>query len=164
MSAARKLAIAITALVAAALPAAAQDYGPYGYGTGFDWDGFYAGVYGGGVPLGATSWNAGVFTGVNVQIDSAVVGMEAQLGGNFSTTTSLDALLLGKGGMSLGEALVYGAAGTGFNGGTFGYAFGAGGEYAFTNSMTARVEALGLGAWGSGPSAMRLTAGVAFHL
>lgn len=165
MSATRKLAVALTVFMASAVPATAQDYGPYGYGSGFDWNGFYAGVYGGGVPFGNnTSWNAGVFSGVNVAIDSAVFGVEAQLGGDFGATNSIDALILGKGGMSLGNALVYGTAGTGFNGGAFGYAFGGGGEYAFTNSMTGRVEALGRGAWGAGPSDMRLTAGLAFHL
>jgi outer membrane immunogenic protein len=164
MSAAHRFAVAIAVLVATALPASAQDYGPYGYGSGFDWNGFYAGIYGGGVPIGTTSWNAGVFTGVNVAIDSAVFGVEAQLGGGFGTAIGMDALILGKGGMSFGEAMVYGTAGTGFNGGAFGYAFGAGGEYAFTNSMTARVEALGRGAWGSGPSDVRLAAGLAFHM
>lgn len=161
----RRIIPAIALVAASAMPVAAQDYGPYGYGQGFDWNGFYAGVYGGGVPFGnSTSWNAGVFTGVNVAIDSAVFGVEAQLGGDFGATASMDALVLGKGGMALGDALVYGTAGTGFNAGNFGYAFGAGGEYAFTNSMSARVEVLGRGAWGSGPSDMRLAAGLAFHM
>lgn len=165
MSATRKLAVALTVFMASTVPAMAQDYGPYGYGTGFDWDGFYAGVYGGGVPFGNnTSWNAGVFSGVNVAVDSAVFGVEAQLGGEFGTSSGVDALILGKGGMSFGNTLVYGTAGTGFNGGTFGYAFGAGGEYAFINSMSARVEALGRGAWGGGPKDMRLAAGLAVHL
>lgn len=164
MSLARKLAVILAATAATVAPAAAQDYGPYGYGSGFDWDGFYAGVYGGGAPFGTQSWNVGVFSGVNVTIDSAVFGVEAQLGGDFGPTNGIDALVLGKGGISLGQALIYGTAGTGFNGGAFGYAFGAGGEYAFTNSMSARVEALGRGAWGAGPKDVRLAAGLAFHL
>ncbi|WP_157970038.1 outer membrane protein [Pelagibacterium sediminicola] len=164
MSAGRKLIVALAMIGVAAVPAAAQDYGPYGYGTGFDWDGFYAGVYGGGVPTGSGSWSAGIFSGVNIAVDSAVFGVEAQLGGDFGTSTSMDALIMGKGGLSLGEALVYGTAGTGFVQGSFGYAFGAGAEYAFTNSMSARGEALGVGAWGGGPSDMRLAVGLAFHL
>ncbi|WP_196258258.1 hypothetical protein [Pelagibacterium limicola] len=164
MSAVHKFALATAILLAVAAPANAQNYGPYGQNTGFDWDGFYAGVYGGGVPVGTTSWNVGIFTGVNVAIDSAVFGVEAQLGADFGPGLGLDALLLGKAGMTLGDILVYGTAGTGFVHGGFGYAVGGGGEYAFTDSMSGRVEALGLGTWGGGLSALRLTAGVAFHL
>lgn len=165
MTAGRRIVVAIAMMAAAAAPAAAQDYGPYGYGTGFDWDGFYAGVYGGGVPMGdEASWSAGIFTGVNVAIDSAVFGIEAQLGADIGSTMSMDALILGKGGMALGDMLVYGTAGTGIVQGNFGYAFGGGGEYAFTNTMSARAEVLGLGEWGSGPSDVRLALGVAFHL
>lgn len=150
-----------------ALPVAAQDYGPYGYGGasgGFNWDGFYAGVYGGGVPMGTASWNAGVFAGVNVTIDSAVLGIEAQLGADFANTTSFDALVLGKGGVTLGDAMVYGAGGTGVVSGAFGYALGGGAEYAFTETMSARGEVLGLGTWGAAPSDLRVAVGLAFHL
>lgn len=166
MSVAKTLAAALVMFAATVAPAAAQNYGPYGYGSGggFDWDGFYAGVYGGGVPFGTTSWNAGIFTGVNVSVDSAVFGVEAQLGGDFAATTSIDALVLGKGGVSLGDALIYGVGGLGVVSGGFGYAFGGGAEYAFTNYMSARVEALGTGAWGAGPNDLRVTAGLAFHM
>lgn len=164
MSAGRSLVVGLAMIAATVVPAAAQDYGPYGYSAGFDWDGFYAGVYGGGVPLGSGSWSAGAFAGVNVSIDSAVFGVETQVGADLGDSTSLDALVLGKGGMALGDILVYGTAGTGLVHGEFGYAFGGGAEYAFTNSMSARGEILGLGAWGSGPSDARLTLGVAFHM
>ena len=79
-------------------------------------------------------------------------------------TNSIDALLLGKGGVSLGDALVYAAGGTGIVSGGFGYALGGGAEYGFTDYMSVRGEVLGTGSWGSMPSDMRLTAGLAFHL
>lgn len=167
MSVAVRLAAVFLATAALATHASAQDYGPYGYGGGgygFDWDGFYAGVYGGGVPFGDTSWNAGIFTGVNVSIDSLVLGVEAQLGADWADSTSLDALVLGKGGMSFGSTLVYATAGTGFVSGDFGYAFGGGAEYGITDYLSVRGEVLGTGEWGSGPSDMRLTGGIAFHL
>lgn len=169
MSAAVRFAAILAATTALAAPALAQDYGPYGYGTagagyGFDWDGFYAGVYGGGVPMGTQSWNAGIFTGVNVSIDSAVFGVEAQLGADIAKSTSIDALVLGKGGMSLGNALVYATAGTGLVSGDFGYAFGGGADYGITDYMSVRGEVLGTGAWGDMPEDMRFTAGLAFHL
>jgi outer membrane immunogenic protein len=172
MSFAIRIAAVLIAGLSFAGQASAQDYGPYGVtgsnslgsGYGFDWDGFYAGVYGGGVPFGTTSWNAGVFSGVNVTIDSAVVGIEAQVGGDFASSTSIDALVLGKGGVPLGDALVYATGGTGIVSGGFGYALGGGANYGFTDYMSVRGEVLGTGAWGSMPSDMRVTAGLAFHL
>lgn len=170
MSFAARMAAVLIAGTALAGHANAQDYGPYGVGGagysgyGFDWDGFYAGVYGGGVPFGTTSWNAGVFSGVNVSIESAVVGIEAQLGADISDSTGIDALVLGKGGMSFGDALIYATGGPGIVSGDFGYALGGGAEYGFTDYMSVRGEVLGTGAWGSMPSDMRVTAGVAFHL
>lgn len=172
MSLAFRLAALLGSTAALMAPAAAQDYGPYGYGGGgmgggygFDWDGFYAGVYGGGVPFGETSLNAGVFTGVNVSLDPVVVGVEAQLGGDFADdTTSFDALVLGKGGMSFGDALVYATGGVGVVSGDWGYAVGGGAEYGFTDYMSVRGEVLGTGDWGGMPDDMRVTAGVAFHM
>lgn len=166
-----RLAAILAATTAFAAPAFAQGYDPYGYGTsgfgyGFDWDGFYAGVYGGGVPMGdEKSWNAGIFTGVNVQIDSAVFGVEAQLGADLvEDSTSIDALVLGKGGMSLGSALVYATAGTGLVSGDLGYAVGGGADYGVTDYMSVRGEVLGTGTWGDMPQDMRISAGLAFHL
>ncbi|AEQ51336.1 outer membrane protein [Pelagibacterium halotolerans] len=167
MSFAVRMAAVLIAGTALAGHANAQDYGPYGLtgtGYGFDWNGFYAGVYGGGVPFGTTSWNTGIFSGVNVTIDTAVVGVEAQLGADFAGSNSIDALVLGKGGVSLGEALVYATGGPGIVSGDFGYALGGGAEYGFTDYMSVRGEILGTGAWGSMPSDMRVTAGLAFHL
>lgn len=170
MSAAFRLATIVIATTAFSVPATAQDYGPYGYGAtgsgyGFDWDGFYAGVYGGGVPMGTKSWNTGIFTGVNVSVDSAVFGVEAQLGADIvDDATTIDALVLGKGGMTLGTTLVYATAGTGLVSGDIGYAFGGGADYGITDYMTLRGEVLGTGQWGSMPDDMRITAGLAFHL
>lgn len=163
------LAIAMTAGLAVA-PAAAQDaFGGYNYdmGLGFDWDGFYSGVYGGGVPVsdGDPSFSGGIFSGVNVALDQTfVLGAEAQLGADFDTDFALDALILVKGGAAFGDALVYATGGTGYVAGDFGYAFGGGVEYGLTNYVSLRGEALGTGAWGAGPNEMRVTAGVAFHM
>ncbi|RDE09205.1 hypothetical protein [Pelagibacterium lacus] len=167
MWAATRIAAVVVAAAGLTFPAAAQDYGPYGYGGtgyGFDWNGFYAGVYGGGVPLGTTSASAGIFTGVNVAIDSAVFGVEAQLGADFAASPSLDALILGKGGMSFGQALAYATAGTGLVSGSMGYALGGGVEYGMTDYLTVRGEALGTGKWGAGMNDLRLAAGLALHL
>lgn len=167
MSAASKIAALamFTSAAIAATPAWTQDYGPYGYGAGgMDWDGFYAGVYGGGVPFGDTSWNAGVFAGVNVDLGSAVVGLETQIGADFDTNTSMDALLLGKGGVNLNGMLVYGTGGVGWVSGNTGYALGGGVEHGLTDYLSVRGEALFTGNWSGGGSDLRLTAGLALHL
>lgn len=158
------LAAAVSLL---AVPAFAQDYGPYGMGggLGFDWNGFYSGVYGGGSPMNdPMTWNGGIFTGVNVQIDSIILGAEAQVGTEFSDTFALDALLLAKGGLSLGSAAAYATAGGGLAGGDLSYAVGGGVEYGVTDYLSVRGDVLGLAEWGSGPDEVRLTAGFAFHL
>lgn len=168
MSVGFRIAAILVASAGCCAPVLAQDYGPYGFGGGgygFDWDGFYAGVYGGGVPMGdTTSWNAGIFTGVNVSIDAAVFGVEAQLGGDFADNPSIDALVLGKGGISFGPALAYATAGTGIVAGEFGYAVGGGADVSVTDYMSIRGEALGTGSWGEMPSDLRISAGLAFHM
>jgi len=177
MSAKRFAATLVLVTVAWSVPTLAQDYGPYGAGGGgsswggggsygtFDWDGFYSGVYGGGVPLGdETSVNFGVFTGVNVDLSGIVVGAEAQLGLDWGDSMGRDALVVGRGGLTLGDALVYGTAGAGWVGGGAGYAVGGGAEYGFTSYLSGRVEVLGTGQWGEGLSDMRVTGGLAFHM
>ncbi|WP_127143669.1 outer membrane protein [Pelagibacterium montanilacus] len=174
MNLTRKFAVIIACLWALGTgPALGQDYGPYGYGAGggsvgvgFDWEGFYSGVYGGGVPMGDDrSYIAGVFAGVNAQVDSALLGVEAQLGGDFGDDFSLDAMVMGRGGAILNpDLLVYGTVGTGLVKGDFGYAFGGGAEYGVTDYLSVRGEALGTGEWGNGPDTVRLGAGLAFHL
>lgn len=160
---------AACALLSPAL-ASAQSYDPYGYNAYgssiFDWDGFYAGVMGGGTPFGdPASLSGGVFAGVNVTIDSALFGVESQLGiKHDDDSTAFEGLMLGRGGILLGEALVFGTAGAGLVGGDGVYAIGGGGEYGITNSISARVDALGIGEWGNSPDRLRVTAGLAFHM
>lgn len=163
-----RIAAILIAFTGFASHAHAQSYDPYGYGSygyGFDWDGFYSGVYGGGVPFGdETSWNGGIFAGVNVDFGGPVVGVEAQLGIDIADELGLDALILGRGGYGFGDVLGYAAVGTGYVGGDFGYAVGGGLEYGFTDYLSARGEVLGTGAFGDWPSDVRITAGLAFHL
>lgn len=173
MSVAIRIAAVLVASTTFIASANAQNYDPYGYGTssgavsgayGYDWNGFYQGVYGGGVPLGDQSFNAGIFTGVNVSLESAVFGVEAQLGGDFNDDWSIDALVLGKGGVNLGQMLVYGTGGAGLVSGDWGYALGGGVDYGVTDYMSIRGEALGTGQWGDMPDDLRLTAGLSFHM
>ena len=60
--------------------------------TGYDWNGFYTGVYGvvQSSPNGGVQYGAGINAGVNAQFDFFLVGAEVALhgltGGNFDTT------------------------------------------------------------------------------
>jgi len=164
----KRLCVAAAAVLFVSAPALAQEYGPYGYGGGgfgFDWDGFYSGVYGGGQPMSdPAAWNAGIFTGVNVTLDSILLGAEAQVGIDADDNFALDALILARGGLTLGDMAIYALGGGGIIEGGAGYAVGGGIEYGFTDYLSVRADALGLAEWGTGPDEFRLTAGVAFHL
>src|SRR5690606_26517134 len=113
----KRLCVAAAAVLFVSAPALAQEYGPYGYGGGgfgFDWDGFYSGVYGGGQPMSdPAAWNAGIFTGVNVTLDSILLGAEAQVGIDADDNFALDALILARGGLTLGDMAIYALGGGG---------------------------------------------------
>jgi outer membrane immunogenic protein len=116
---------------------------------GFDWDGFYAGVYGvaqadsaAGAGLGA-----GVALGVNTSFDFVLVGAEvsvAGLGGESGATSF--AQLLGKAGIFLSDdVMLYAAGGFGFDLGTpdeRSFLIGAGLEMAVTDDISLKAQYL----------------------
>jgi outer membrane immunogenic protein len=86
-------------------------------GSEFDWNGFYAGVYGvtRSSPLGGVQYGLGVDVGTNARFEMVLVGgevaLEAVTGGAGTTTT---VQMLGKAGIALTDELVlYGLAGAG---------------------------------------------------
>ncbi|RDE09203.1 outer membrane protein [Pelagibacterium lacus] len=87
-------------------------------GSGFDWNGFYAGISGGvqneTVP-GDTSWALGAQAGVNSQFDFFLVGAEVSIEGVFDDpdTYAYGSALARGGVLVTDELLAYGAIGYG---------------------------------------------------
>lgn len=162
--------VALAGLAAGAAQAAdaanMEQASPYDPGL-FDFYSFYVGAQGGAVVGGDGAGQVGVVAGANFAVtDPVFVGVEFQgdailRGGG----TTYDFYTLGRAGVAVsGDLLAYAAAGPGWDGGTGGYAFGGGAEYALTSQTSLKGEAFGTGAWGGGPSHAKLQAGLLFHL
>ena len=85
--------------------------------SAFDWNGFYAGIYGAGQlsPVGGTQYGLGINLGVNAQFDYVLVGAEVAVhglaGGPVATAYGQ---LVGRAGVLVTEdTLLYAAAGYG---------------------------------------------------
>lgn len=138
----------------------------------FNFDGFYVGAQGGGAwfvspgpgVVGAIGGMAGVNFGIT---DALLAGIEFQSSVflNGSGITGYDALALAHfGGFITDSAVLYGAAGGGISQGTTAYAFGAGIEAALKDSVSARIEVLGEGPWGSMPNGAKASLGLVWHV
>ena len=126
----RLFSVAILATMVALSPAAAQavdlltvptsqnDAVPVA-DSGFDWNGFYAGVYGvgQGSAIGGAQFGAGLDVGANARFEFVLIGGEVAvqgLGGGAGTTAYVEGL--GKAGIALTDsAVAYGAAGGGMS-------------------------------------------------
>lgn len=116
---------------------------------GFDWSGFYAGVYGGvqNSEVGGTQYGLGVQTGVNAQFDFYLLGAEVAVqgitGGNFDTSYGQ---ILGRAGLVVtDDVLVYAAGGYGIDLGApeeQDALLGGGVELAVTDSISVRAQYL----------------------
>lgn len=138
--------------------------------AGFDWNGFYAGVYGLGQysPAGGTQYGLGVNLGVNAQFDYVLVGAEVALhgvtGGNVDTVYGQ---VLGRAGVLAGEdVLVYAAAGYGIDMGLPAeddVLLGGGIELAVSDNVSVRAQYLhGFPLSGGNPKD-QVTLGANFH-
>ena len=100
---------------APAVPAPAPVYDA---GSGFDWNGFYAGASAGAqnnITAGETEWTLGAQAGVNAQFDFFLVGAEVALDGVFDDPDMYAyGSALARGGVLVTEELLaYGAVGYG---------------------------------------------------
>lgn len=131
------------------VPVAENPVPVYDGDTGFDWNGFYAGVYGVAQlsPAWGTQYGLGVNVGVNAQFDFFLVGAEVALqgltGGAISTTYGQ---VLGRAGVLItDDVLLYAAAGYGIDLGApveEDLLVGAGVEMAVTEDFTLRAQYL----------------------
>jgi outer membrane immunogenic protein len=117
--------------------------------TGFDWSGFYAGVYGvvQSSPVRGTEVGAGIAAGVNAQFDFFLVGGEVALHGlTGDTIDTAYGQVTGRGGVLVtDDLLAYASAGYGMElSGTGERDFLAGGglEYAVTDDISLNAEYL----------------------
>jgi outer membrane immunogenic protein len=137
---------------------------------GFDWNGFYAGVYGVGQwsPVGGFQYGLGLDAGVNAQFDFFLLGGEVALhgltGGPIDTAYGQ---VTGRAGVVItDDVLLYAAAGYGIDLGLPGEddaLLGGGVEVAVTDDLSVRAEYLhGFPINGGNPKD-QLTLGANFH-
>jgi outer membrane immunogenic protein len=154
-----KLALTIASGIALTSASAAADSIAYTTSTAaqmpvhdsvpFDWNGFYAGLYGTGrtSPMQGDQVGVGVGVGVNLAFDFYLVGAEVTLEGltgDEGDTSYAD--LLARGGLLVtDDVLVYAAAGYGVDTGApdeTDFLLGAGAEFAVTDSLSLRAQYL----------------------
>jgi outer membrane immunogenic protein len=117
--------------------------------SGFDWSGFYAGLYGVGQssPAGGTQYGLGLDVGANITFDFYLVGAEVSfkgLTGGAGGTSYADVLARG-GLMVTDEVLLYAAGGYGIDTGApveSDLLLGAGAEFAMTDNVSLRAQYL----------------------
>ncbi|RYD42405.1 MAG: porin family protein, partial [Verrucomicrobiaceae bacterium] len=119
----------------------------YEEAAGFDWNGFYAGVYGGiqNSPVGGMQYGGGVMAGVNAQFDFYLLGAEVAVqgitGGNTNTSYGQ---ILGRAGLVVSDnVVVYAAGGYGIDLGVpeeDDALLGGGVELAVTDNVSVRAQ------------------------
>lgn len=137
---------------------------------GFDWDGFYAGIY--GVAQSSTDdetqWGLGVDLGANAQFDFFLVGAEVAIQGlSGETFDTAYGQVLGRAGLVLSDqVLIYAAAGIGADltgGDDVDALLGGGVELAVTEDVTLGAQYLhGFDLEGDNPKD-QVTVGARFH-
>ena len=148
---------------AAALPV-------YGSDSGFDWDGFYAGVFGAvqASPANGTQYGIGIDAGINKQFDFVLVGGEVALQGlTNGAVETVYGQVLGRAGLVItDEVLIYAAAGLGVDLSTFAeddMLLGGGVELALADDWSLRAQYLhGFALSGANPKD-QVTLGAHFH-
>jgi len=139
--------------------------------AGFDWNGFYAGLYGGiqNSPVAGMQYGLGVQAGVNAQFDFYLLGAEVAVhgltGGNVGNTSY--GQILGRAGLVVSDnVLVYAAGGYGIDLGApeeEDVLLGGGVELAVTDNVSVRAQYLhGFPIEGGNPKD-QFTVGAAFH-
>jgi outer membrane immunogenic protein len=138
--------------------------------TSFDWDGFYAGVYGvvQSSPLGGAQFGAGLDLGVNARFEFVLVGAEVAyhgLGGGAGATSYLQGLAR-LGVAVTDDVVIYGAGGAGIDLGApveTDALVGGGVELALADRISVRGQYLhGFALTGANPKE-QVTIGANFH-
>ena len=171
------LALAVAFAATGIVGASAADFfggdsglGPIPVSPYFNFEGFYIGgtLGAGSLESAGTVGTVGVVAGNNFAVNDAILAgaeLQAELLYNSDGLVGFDTLFLAKvGGYVSDNALLYGTAGAGWVDSDLSYAFGGGAEFAMTDQLSLRGEALGLGAFGGGPDGGKVTAGLLWHV
>ncbi len=137
---------------------------------GFDWSGFYAGVYGAYQPSAATGdrFGIGIDAGVNATFDFVLAGAEVAVQGLYgSGNAGAYAQVTGRAGLLVGDgALLYGAAGYGLDtsASNSGDVMAGGGvEFAVTDALSLRAQYLRAFPVAGSATQQQVTLGAQFH-
>jgi outer membrane immunogenic protein len=138
--------------------------------AGFDWNGFYAGVYGvaQNSPVGGAQYGLGLDVGVNARFEFVLVGAEVALhglGGGAGATSYLQGLAR-LGVAVTDDVVLYGAGGAGIDLGPLGETdalVGGGLEFAVSDDVTLRGQYLHGFAFTGGNPKEQVTFGANFH-
>jgi outer membrane immunogenic protein len=141
--------------------------------AGFDWSGFYAGVYGGvqNSPVAGMQYGLGLQAGVNAQFDFYLLGAEVAVqgltGGNGAVGETTYGQVLGRAGLVVtDDVLVYAAGGYGIDLGVpeeDDVLVGGGVEMAVTDSITVEAQYLHGFPLSGGNAKDQFTIGANFH-
>jgi outer membrane immunogenic protein len=149
-----------------AIPTSGNDSLPVA-DAGFNWDGFYAGVYGAGrmSAVDGAQIGLGVDLGVNARLEFVLVGGEVAVEGLTGSTSTIYGEAVGKAGILLSDNLVlYGAAGLGTDfGAQSDVLFGGGLDVAVSDTVSIDARYLdGAPITGANPKD-QVTVGAKFH-
>lgn len=154
------------------IPTSTQAELPVVEDAGFDWSGFYAGVYGGAQnsTAGDVQYNVGAHAGVNAQFDFYLLGAEVAVSGIPANDTVGDTSygqILGRAGLVVSDnVMVYAAGGYGIDMGVpeeQDALAGGGVELAVTDNISVRAQYLhGFPVQGDN-SKDQVTLGASFH-
>lgn len=143
---------------------------PVAKGAGFDWNGFYAGVFGDGRDTAAgTQFGLGISAGINAQFDFYLLGAEVAVRGIAGSNVgeTIYGQILGRAGLVItDDALVYAAGGYGIDFGAPSESdvlVGGGVEFAVSDSVTLRGQYLHTFPTQAGDAGDQFSVGAAFH-
>jgi outer membrane immunogenic protein len=143
---------------------------PIAEGPGFDWSGFYAGVFGGvqDSELDGLQYGAGLNAGVNAAFDFYLLGAEVAVQGLTGETGEASyGQLLGRAGLIVtDDVMVYAAGGYGLDLGDTDegdYLLGGGVEMAVTESVSLRAQYLHGFPTDGGNDKNQFTVGAQYH-
>lgn len=158
-------ALALSASCAQATDMLVYDQPATYHTASVDWDGFYLGITGGPAADGPDTWlGINGIAGVNVVLnEDFLVGIELSGGPYWGSSSSWEAYVNGRVGVTFDEFMIYAFGGVGLDGGDSYYDLGIGGELMVADQMSLRLSAVSSAPIGSPLSSLGLHGGALWH-